>query len=488
MKEAVLATDSLVVFQNSQGIQARGTLMRLSRNAAVFEVYNPYSIVQLSEVLTDFHVRRGDRTIYTGRAVVSNLVSTGLLLIVSVTLVDPWSDLIDLSPGPELREEVARFIQDWETSHQHIRPSYELCVSKMHNFLEELSRWLEHGEAVAGIKDNQNTIDFVKAFVADVDTKVGPKLDEIFNEFDQEAQKVSVEETPLHKAFVRRELHPLILCSPFLHRTFTKPLGYAGDYEMVNMILRDPWEGSNTYARLVNAVFLRTGTAQGHRNRIDNLLEYLRSETKRVQKYNRPCRVMNVGCGPAVEVQRFVKDAVSDHAEMELLDFNEETIRYASNEIEQSMRESRSKVKIRYIHRSIHHLLKEASARKIEATPSYDYVYCAGLFDYLSDRVCKRLVRLFYEWTVPGGLVVVTNVHANNPARGIMDHLQDWSLLLRSESDMAGLISDLGQQCVMAEPTGTNVFLEIRKPEGNPCSREPIIKTSFKNTLKPIAS
>ena len=101
------ATDSLVVFRNSQGISARGVLMRLSRDQIVLEVYNPYSIVQLSEVLQDLQIRRGDRTIYTGRAVVGQLVSTGLLLIVSATLVDPWSDLIDLTPGPELRERSA---------------------------------------------------------------------------------------------------------------------------------------------------------------------------------------------------------------------------------------------------------------------------------------------------------------------------------------------------------------------------------------------
>lgn len=34
-----------------------------------------------------------------------------------------------------------------------------------------------------------------------------------------------------------------MLCSPFAYRAYHKPLGYAGDYEMVNMIARDPYEG-----------------------------------------------------------------------------------------------------------------------------------------------------------------------------------------------------------------------------------------------------
>jgi len=70
----------------------------------VFEVYNPYSIVQASEVLTDLRIRRGERQIYKGSAVVSNLISTGLMLIVSASLNDPWSDLVDLSPGSGIAE------------------------------------------------------------------------------------------------------------------------------------------------------------------------------------------------------------------------------------------------------------------------------------------------------------------------------------------------------------------------------------------------
>ena len=30
---------------------------------------------------------------------------------------------------------------------------------------------------------------------------------------------------------------------PFAYRAYTKPLGYAGDYEVVNMMMRDPYEG-----------------------------------------------------------------------------------------------------------------------------------------------------------------------------------------------------------------------------------------------------
>jgi extracellular factor (EF) 3-hydroxypalmitic acid methyl ester biosynthesis protein len=61
----------------------------------------------------------------------------------------------------------------------------------------------------------------------------------------------------VHRIFGRRQLHPMLLCSPFLYRTFAKPLGYAGDYEMINMIMRDPLEGGSLYAKIINLWFLQ---------------------------------------------------------------------------------------------------------------------------------------------------------------------------------------------------------------------------------------
>lgn len=122
--------NNLITFRNSQDDVVHGTLLKLTRTSLVFEVYNPYSIVQLSEVLNEVTISRGDRPIYEGRAVVSNLVNTGLMLIVSTTLVDPWTELFDLKPGPSLQKEVRHFIDEWDSNHQRLDPEYNLSLLK----------------------------------------------------------------------------------------------------------------------------------------------------------------------------------------------------------------------------------------------------------------------------------------------------------------------------------------------------------------------
>lgn len=162
------------MFQNSQGTAARGSLLHITRSLAVFEVYNPYSIVQLSEVLQDLQILRGERIVYRGRAVVSNLVSTGLMLIVSATLVDAWQDLVGLAPGKDLRAEVETFVRDWELG-TRVRASYQLTVGGISSFLAELSRWLNQIEAVRGTAESPQ---IQREFTLEIETALKDKLDQ----------------------------------------------------------------------------------------------------------------------------------------------------------------------------------------------------------------------------------------------------------------------------------------------------------------------
>ena len=46
-----------------------------------------------------------------------------------------------------------------------------------------------------------------------------------------------------------------------------------------------------------------------------------------------------------------------------------------------------------------------------------------------------------------------------------MEHLQEWSLVLRNEQQMVGLAPDRPQERVYVDKTGANVFLLLRCPE-----------------------
>ena len=467
MQQALTGIDSLVTFHNSQGREGRGTLIHITRSTVVFEIYNPYSVVQLSEVLPNLNVLRGQRTIYKGRAVVGHILTTGLMVIISATLVDTWNDMSGLKPGDGLQTETKRFIEDWESGHK-LRPSYQLVVSNLRNFLGELSRWLEEAEVEIVHKDaSEEAKNVIEDFYKEVETPLGPKVGELFLQFEEEAKNVDPDEITVHKAFARRELHPLTMCSPFVHRSYIKPLGYAGDYEMVNMMLRtSATKPESTYAKIVDAFHIEAASPASHRNRIVMLEERLEQESARViQEEERIFTVLNIGCGPAVELRRFIRNSpLSSQSSLHLMDFNDETLEQVELEIKKAMNDSGNKPILKITHKSIDELLREAHQKEDVFGESFDFVYCAGLFDYFSDQICKRLVAMFYSWLRPNGLLSVTNVHSDNPNRYHMEHLLEWHLVYRDEKGMENLAPKGTNHKIVTDEIGLTVFLDIRNP------------------------
>ncbi len=465
--------DSFILARNSQGLEVRAGALRLTRYLAVFEVYNPYSILQLSEVLSDFKIVINDRIMYSGRAVVSNVVNTGIMLVCEATLDDSWLD-IDLfssvTTPNRLREEFAQFVQEWRKI-DRILPSFKATVADLQTMLIDLRRWLEQVELGIRAEPRSDLTGVERGVIHELEDPILPTVASWFAKFDEISDKVEDELRPVHRAFARRLLHPLVLCSPFVYRTFNKPLGYAGDYEMVNMILRDPYEGASLFAKIVNVCFLKNPPAEAHRNRIKYLTRRLSEETRRVGKLGRRTRVFNLGCGPAKEIQEFMRmDDLSDSVDFTLLDFNDETLEHATTLLTESRAANRRQTGLRLIKKSVHQILKEAPRPGPElAHGSYDLVYCAGLFDYMSDRICKRLMNIFYELLAPGGLLIATNVDASKPFRHSMEFLLEWHLICRGQAQLAALNPEKappGSFTITHEETGVNIFIEVRKPNG----------------------
>lgn len=465
MEKALSGIDSLVAFTNTSGIKGRGTLIHISRSLAVFEVYNPFSLIQLSEVLQEICVLRGERVIYQGRGVVTSLVSTGLMVIVSVTLIDSWSNLNHLEPGPALGGELEKFIHDWEEGLK-ISDDYQLAVNKFSNFLAETSRWIEEAET-AIVGDIHAHPEKAARFRESIEDAVTSKLEELLHLFQTEASRVPEEDSMIYKAFARREIHPYMLCAPFVWRTFYKPLGYAGDYEMVNMmLLESPSIGTTTYARIFHELTCSVAACIAHRNRITILERLLTEEAERVTDEQRIFTVLTVACGPAVEIQRFIRhsDLVNQSA-LHLMDFNEETLEYVKRRTAEATEASGRKPTLKFIQKSIDDLLKDIHLESEGFLPSYDMIYCAGLFDYFPDNVCRNLLQLYYRWVRPGGLLVATNVHPVNPEKYLMEHLLEWYLIYRDDKQLLALAPKETDAQVFADDTGVNVFLTVRKPE-----------------------
>ncbi|MES2977879.1 MAG: class I SAM-dependent methyltransferase [Pseudomonadota bacterium] len=457
--------DPVITFTNSQGETVRGTLANIQRRSLVMEIYNPFSIVQVSEVLAALTIRSADKNVYQGKAVVTSLLNTGLMAVVSVVLIDEWSDLNAIRGElGKVSDEAQRFVDDWDTRFR-VAHSYQVAISETRAFLAETSRWADQADMSGVLPCGEDKRIRSDVFL-DLATPIMVRGARYFAWIEDEVRAVKAEDSAAHRSFAQAALHPLLMRAPFVYRTFAKPLGYAGDYEMVNQLLGDPQQGASTYFQVVNAQFLQAAVAVAHRNRIEILVDFLVRAARTAEREQRQIRILNVGCGPAVEIQRFISEYdIGERLSFTLVDFSEETLAYTRQKIEAAGVGNRSLPQVNFVHESVHDLLKRAVRPDAHTQEHFDFVYCAGLFDYLSDKVCARLLQYFVQRTRPSGSVLVTNVHSSNPQIGVMEHILDWHLIYRDEQSLEHVLpANRHETRIFTDSTGVNVFAEFRVP------------------------
>jgi extracellular factor (EF) 3-hydroxypalmitic acid methyl ester biosynthesis protein len=464
--------DSLAVFRTSQGVELRGNLLRFARHLVVLELYNPECVLQTSEVLSEFKIIWNDRALYAGRAVVRSLMHTGLVTVCEATLDDSWLD-VDFSSSTDLPARLGgqftEFIEEWQRLYR-VAPDYKVVLADLQTFLTDVRLWLDQVELGIRSSPSGDRMKLERQAVRELEQSVVPAISSLFERFEVASARVEEDLQPAHHAFAKRQLHPLLLCSPFVYRTFQKPLGYAGDYEMVNMMFREPCEGGSLFAKMVNTYALQLPPIIAHRNRISYLADWLGVETRRVARQHRVARIFNLGCGPAHEIQRFLANgSLCEGADFTLADFNDETIAHTSGVLGGLKQQHGRNMRIQLVKKSVQQLLKQADrVVQYSRADQYDVVYCAGLFDYLSDKVCRKLMEVFYGMLAPGGLLLATNVDAH-PARGEMECFLEWHLVQRNAVQMLTLAPAAASRddvVLKHDPTAVNVLMEVRKPTG----------------------
>ena len=461
----------VAVFKTREGVETQGAILRLARYAVAFEFSNPAAVLRTSEVLDKFKILIDGRMIYSGRAVVAGLVDTGARIIGEVKLDDlgAETDFFLQPSGASLdgEQSYGRFFRQWQKNYR-LSQEFKVQVTDIQAFLVATRQWLEQIEFDLGVTRDSQLPEKKFETVEAVARRVIAAFNVQHEKFEELAYAIPEEHYGAHQEFVRRQWQHLFLGCPFGQRTFYKPLGYAGDYEMMNMIHRNQPEGGSLYEKLIHFLLVSQWPAQSVRNRVAHLKDQLLQETARTARAGRRARILNIGCGPAREVQDFLQETpLSNEADFVLLDFNEETLNHAGTQLNglKSQLSRQTRIETRQV--SVHQLLRQSAHQvHLASDPAYDLIYCGGLFDYLSEPTCQALVNLFYEWLRPGGKVVVANMNDSRPFRNFIEFVLDWQLIYRDSESMLALAPErtLDNARVITEPTSVNMFLHLVKP------------------------
>jgi hypothetical protein len=275
--------------------------------------------------------------------------------------------------------------------------------------------------------------------------------------------------TQAMKSYVETTVTTQLLDVPLVHRAYTKPLGYPGDFQVMNMILRNAFEGRTVFSRVMNKLFAEEPIAEGGRARLDAITELHRSELAHRASFDSqtPFRVLSLGCGPAREVCDLSDSSGPWPVPIEwtLMDQDERVLSLAYGEAFKRLSKRRDGSAVRCLYMSFQQMMNDPGGTL--AGESHDFVYASGLYDYLPAGRARALTRALYDKARPGGLVMVANAAAPSPSLWPTEYILDWTLIYRNREEMLALAADChGAESVefMQEPVGAFSFILIRKP------------------------
>jgi len=232
--------------------------------------------------------------------------------------------------------------------------------------------------------------------------------------------------------------HPIcrqLYQDPFTYRAFAKPRGYAGDAVMMDYIygLGEAGPAARSATPLGRAIFQYLGTrpsanAVRYRRRllaglIDQVVDQGGSS------------VLAIAAGHLREVELSVAVRTGKLQEYVAFDQDEASLSVIARDY--------GHLGVRTVPGSVRHIL----AGKTNLG-QYDFVYAAGLFDYLNAPVAAALTCRMFEMTRPGGLMLIPNFLTGIQDSGYMEAIMDWHLIYRNHADMRALAAALPASAV----------------------------------------
>ncbi len=254
--------------------------------------------------------------------------------------------------------------------------------------------------------------------------------------------------------------HPVaeyLLQDPLTAWSFAKPRGYSGDAHLLDFIYGRPEVQADiaSASKLGRGIYNHTVNASSSvavRERRDIL-------ARRVDEFAgagaSPIDVLAIASGHLREASLSKALAAKRVARWVALDQDPLSVGLVARDFTRTVVEA--------VNGSVRSLLAGKHALGM-----FDFVYAAGLYDYLPDPVAIRLAKKCITMLKPGGTFLFANFSPETDVDGYMETFMNWRLLLRSEHDMARLATECarGVDVDVSVWSGSNrsvVYCEITK-------------------------
>ncbi len=227
------------------------------------------------------------------------------------------------------------------------------------------------------------------------------------------------------------EVFPYLMLSSRFSRAYTKPRGYAGDYETIIMLCREDAEGRGRIGPLIDEWIIGLSICRALRNRNALTANMIRDSASRFRG-NGPAPVTTLNMGSAIELL----DALSGSPKADIAATCFDTDSEAFTYVEQVAAKWGVRGRLSFKNANVLHL---SLGKGEEHLQPQHLIYAVGLTEYLEDRFVVRLLDWVYGHLLPGGRFMMSSIDPSCPDRPFLDHILEWVLTYRSRHQLEAL-------------------------------------------------
>ncbi|MGD9800227.1 MAG: hypothetical protein AB7F91_08655 [Parvularculaceae bacterium] len=442
---ALYFDDRLFELKNISGSGSGAAAPAAEEDSALSEI-NRIGVLRLVQ---------GGRELFLGAARVARIEFRGGKIFSGFALEDAQFDITELK-----KRNASALASQAPRTAASVTPEYKAFCADVINFVADYLDRIER--TIAPIEATMSTAES-DAFARALCDSAAPGWRDIVtkgNDLVIPSQRVKSERMAI-KTYTERVLTRMLLGGEGWRRTYFKPMGYPGDFRIMNYIYDGDPVGDDVKSKFLHLLSL-VG-AEPVRTRMRRLAELVVAETANTPA-DEPVGVLSIGAGPAREAQDILTLSAPDrHWRFTLLDQEEEALEFASGGI--AGLGAGDRMGVSAFNASFKEMLDPTPAAALAEQNSV--IYSAGLVDYLNPLVARRFVKRLYELLKPGGSIIIGNV--NDKATGMIwpsEYVVDWSLFFRSRDEMLDMASGVPEADVSIETDSLDAiyFLIVRKP------------------------
>ncbi|MGD8825934.1 MAG: class I SAM-dependent methyltransferase [Myxococcales bacterium] len=259
---------------------------------------------------------------------------------------------------------------------------------------------------------------------------------------------------------------PYLVEAPVLRRAFEKPLGYPGDYVVMQHYFANTFEGPTAFGMVFNKITCEHPLSGGVRTRSDWVADLVRERARRTNGSG-PLKVLSLGSGIGAEVGLVHSGPDGDSLPVRwtLIDQEDQALALAYRNARKVSEGGARKPEVACVNVSFSQLFSGEVAP--DTWGQQDIIFALGLFDYLREPGASMLLAGLYSLLREGGSVVIGNAARPNTHFWEPELALRWSLLYRDREEMERLAAPLPPRvdvCVEVEPMKAYYRLTCRKP------------------------